>query len=51
MQYEVVPLLKEYIKDGILRGHSTDEKYFECWMKAECKAGTESNNEDTPQEA
>jgi len=51
MQYEVVPLLKEYIKDGILRDHSTDEKYFECWMKAECKAGTESNNEKTPLEA
>ena len=51
MQYEVVPLLKEYIKDGILRGHSTDEKYFECWIKAECKATIVSNNDDTIQEA
>lgn len=36
MRYEVVPLLKEYIKDGILRGEPEDEKYFECWKKAEC---------------
>lgn len=36
MQYEVVPLIKEYIKDGILRGNSDDEKYFEKWQNAEC---------------
>ena len=36
MRYEVVPLLKEYIKDGILRSLPEDEKYFESWKKAEC---------------
>ena len=36
MRYEVVPLIKEYIKDGILRGMSDDDKYFEKWQNAEC---------------
>ena len=36
MRYEVVPLIKEYIKDGILRGVSDDDKYFEKWLNAEC---------------
>lgn len=36
MRYEVIPLLKEYIKDGILRGMHGDEEYFQKWMNAEC---------------
>ena len=36
MRYEVVPLIKEYIKDGILRSMSDDDKHFECWQNAEC---------------
>ena len=36
MRYEVVPLIKEYIKDGILRGKKDDEKYFNSWMNATC---------------
>lgn len=36
MRYEVVPLIKEYIKDGILRGTPDDEKYFEKWVNAAC---------------
>ena len=36
MRYEVVPLIKEYIKDGILRSMSNDDKYFDCWQNAEC---------------
>ena len=36
MRYEVVPLIKEYIKDGILRSLSDDDKYFESWQNAEC---------------
>lgn len=36
MCYEVVPLIKEYIKDGILRGEAEDDKYFEKWQNAEC---------------
>lgn len=36
MRYEVVPLIKEYIKDGILRSMSDDDKYFESWQNAVC---------------
>lgn len=36
MRYEVVPLIKEYIKDGILVGKSCDQEYFDHWMNAEC---------------
>lgn len=45
MRYEVVPLIKEYIKDGILRAASDDEKYFERWQNATCYYPTTS--EDT----
>ena len=37
MKYEVIPLIKEYIKDGILKSDSNDEQYFEHWLNAECK--------------
>lgn len=36
MRYEVIPLLREYIKDGILQGKNRDESYFEAWEKGEC---------------
>ena len=36
MRYEVVPLIKKYIKDGILRSMSDDDKYFKRWQNAEC---------------
>lgn len=36
MRYEVIPLLREYIKDGILQGKENDEKYFAAWEKGEC---------------
>lgn len=36
MRYEVIPLLREYIKDGILQGKEEDKKYFEAWEKGEC---------------
>ena len=36
IRYEVIPLIKEYIKDGILRGMPDDDKYFEKWQNAEC---------------
>lgn len=36
MRYEVIPLLREYIKDGILQGKEEDEKYFAAWEKGEC---------------
>ena len=31
MRYEVGPLLREYIKDGILQGREEDEEYFSAW--------------------
>ncbi len=34
MRYEVIPLLREYIKDGILRQLPDDEQYFACWREA-----------------
>lgn len=36
MRYEVIPLLREYIKDGILQGQEEDKKYFAAWEKGEC---------------
>lgn len=35
IQYEVIPLVKEYIKDGILTVKSTEEanRYFESWLQ------------------
>lgn len=36
MKYEVIPLIKEYIKDGILKSNSKDEQYFRHWVNAEC---------------
>ena len=36
MSYEVIPLLREYIKDGILQGKEEDKKYFVAWAKGEC---------------
>lgn len=36
MRYEVIPLLREYIKDGILQGKEEDKKYFAAWEKGEC---------------
>lgn len=38
MRYEVVPLIKEYIKDGILRSKPQDHQYFERWEQGNCRA-------------
>ena len=51
MRYEVIPLLREYIKDGILQGKEEDEKYFAAWEKGECfnpsvaEAATEASSD------
>lgn len=45
MRYEVVPLIKEYIRDGILRSMADDDKYFNCWQKAECYSESQSDFE------
>ncbi len=37
MRYEVVPLIKEYQKDGILKTEKDDNQFFDKWMNAECK--------------
>lgn len=31
MKYEVIPLIKEYMKDGLLKQDKTDSKYFNNW--------------------
>ena len=41
MSYEVIPLIKEYIKDGILKSNSNDEQYFRHWMNAECNGANQ----------
>ena len=48
MRYEVVPLIKEYIKDGILRAGSDDAQYFKKWMNGKCYAtsSNSTNNND-----
>ena len=36
VQYEIIPLIKEYIKDGILRVNPTEQKkYFYAWLELE----------------
>lgn len=36
VQYEVIPLVKEYIKDGILSVRPEEaQRYFESWEKME----------------
>ena len=36
VQYEIIPLIKEYIKDGILRVNPTEQKkYFDAWLELE----------------
>lgn len=36
VQYEIIPLIKEYIKDGILRVNPAEQKkYFDAWLKLE----------------
>ena len=36
MRYEVIPLLREYIKDGILQAKEGDGEYFSAWERGEC---------------
>lgn len=35
MKYEVLPLIKEYVKDGLLNIEKDDEAYFKKWKEAE----------------
>ena len=36
VQYEIIPLIKEYIKDGILRVNPAEQKkYFDAWLELE----------------
>lgn len=37
MRYEVIPLLREYIKDGILQAKEGDGEYFSAWEQGECR--------------
>lgn len=44
MEFEVIPLIKEYIKDGILIKKEDDDEVFEFWANAECY---EEDDDDT----
>lgn len=46
MRYEVVPLIKEYQKDGILKTEKDDHLYFEKWVEAECKTQSTQQSSD-----
>lgn len=35
MKYEVIPLIKEYMKDGLLKQDKRDQTYFSSWESAE----------------
>jgi Cdc6-like AAA superfamily ATPase len=50
MQYEVVPLIQEYIKDGILMKMEGDELYFNKWMNAACYNNKEKQSEGKQKE-
>lgn len=45
MRYEVIPLLQEYIKDGILRQLPDDEQYFACWREAKPFTGQPTDSQ------
>jgi 5-methylcytosine-specific restriction protein B len=46
IRYEVIPLIKEYIKDGILSIHPDEaQKWFAAWN--ELKTNTEAETDDS----
>lgn len=45
MRYEVIPLLQEYIKDGILRQLPDDELYFACWRESKPFTGQPTDSQ------
>jgi 5-methylcytosine-specific restriction enzyme B len=52
MEYEVIPLIKEYIKDGILNKDDNQDKYFSAWKglgtyKEEQQPEVEDENNET----
>ncbi|MCH3924395.1 MAG: AAA family ATPase [Bacteroidales bacterium] len=43
MEYEVIPLIKEYIKDGILNKDEEQQEYFNAWKNAQTYQETANN--------
>lgn len=45
VEYEIIPLIKEYIKDGILRVNREEQnKYFDAWLSLETLKDNDNNN-------
>ena len=48
IEYEVIPLIKEYIKDGILNVEQEEaEKYFDSWLKLKTVSSDKSPEDGT----
>ena len=50
MRYEVIPLLREYIKDGILQAGEGDGEYFSAWKQGECRGPKQAVESEAPSE-
>lgn len=50
MRYEVIPLLREYIKDGILQAGEGDGEYFSAWEQGECRGPKQAEVSEDPSE-
>jgi len=48
--YEVIPLLREYIKDGILQAKEDDEGYFSDWEQRKYLAPNKAEESEAPSE-
>ena len=49
MRYEVIPLLHEYIKDGILQAKEGDGEYFSAWEQGECRGPKQAEVSKDPE--
>lgn len=49
MRYEIIPLLREYIKDGILQAGEGDGEYFSAWEQGECRGPKQAVVSEDPE--
>ena len=49
MRYEVIPLLREYIKDGILQAKEGDGEYFSAWEQGKCRGPKQAEVSKDPE--
>ena len=49
MRYEVIPLLHEYIKDGILQAKEGDGEYFSAWEQGKCRGPKQAEVSKDPE--